>query len=150
MATSFLEGKDAFLYIDALADQVLADLTDIVAQAGDVDVDMGRSGGQTLLTRASGGWEQSIPGAKTLTVSFEYTLLPTGDTIAEALRTAFTNNTEITVCALDRVKTEDGANGPRFNATVESFSLSQPASGAQTASVELKLSKFIAWEVVSI
>lgn len=147
--SSFIPGKDGKIYFSTTTDETLANLSDTIDQAGDVEVDLGRSGGTTILTRANGGWEQNIPGAKTLSISFPYTLLPAGDLVATALRTAYLNEAELTVAVMDRDKATSGSHGPRCNVTVENFPISQPASGPQTVNVELKISKFLAWETVA-
>lgn len=147
--TAFMLGKDAVLYYSATPGDALSALTLIGDQIGDLNIDMGRSGGTTIASRASGGWEEQAPGLRTLEITFTITLKPTTDAFALALRTAYLNDAELTIAALTKPKATSGAEGPRVNMTVENYSRGEPVNGAITVDVTLRLSQFLAYETVA-
>lgn len=148
-ATSFINGRDAILYWSATPDTALASLTLIADQIGDLEVDMGREGGTSIQSRASGGWAENSPGLRTLAISGSFVLKPTSDAFADALEDAYLGDDEMTFAALTGAKDAAGSRGPRFNATIENFKRNEPLSGAITCDFALSLSSFLQWHVIS-
>lgn len=148
-ATSYKLGREAKILYSTTPSTALASLSSEIDQAQDVTCDFGRSGGSAINSRASQGWAEEAPGLKTGQVSFSFVVKPTTDQAAADLEDAYLNDSEICAAILDGDEATAGTRGPRANWFVENFKRNEPLDGAITVDVNLKISEFLAWEVVS-
>lgn len=144
--SSYLLGNKAELYVNASPDTAAASVTDEVDQAGDVTINESRTGSQTIASRAGGGYAQKAPGLKEKSISLSLVKKPTNNAAFDIMKTAYDDDTEITVLYFDQPRATVGATGARFNATVASFTENQPVEGAITIDVELELTTFLSRE----
>ena len=141
MAESFLLGMNAKLYQGASDDAL--DSMSVVDHVRDVTVTMD-SGEADITTRGNSGWRATAATLRECSVEFEMLWKP-GDAIFEAIKNAFLSAGTVELAALDQARDVTGAQGPKGNFAITSFSRSEPLEEAITVSVTAKLAKYNDW-----
>jgi hypothetical protein len=132
---------NAAIYYGA-ADTILASLT-VLDQTRDVTLNLS-AGEADVTTRANSGWRATAATLREATVEFEMVWKP-GDTGFEAIRDAFLTNGVIELAVLDQLRTVSGAQGPKGNFSITSFSRGEPLEDAIITSVTAKMTSFAEW-----
>ena len=138
MAT-FILGKDAKLYhgpSGATASTEMSNVRDVTLslEAGEADV----------TTRANSGWRATAPTLRECTVEFQMVWRP-GDTVFEAIKTAFLTSGTVALAVLDQKVAVTGAQGPLGDFSITNFSRNEALEEAIVADVTAKLARFEEW-----
>jgi hypothetical protein len=142
MATqAFVLGIDGKLYY-GIGGAALTAMTEI-ANVKDVTITL-EKGEANVTTRANAGWEATAGTLKKCTVEFEMNWTP-GDAAFEAIKTAYLNNTLVSLAPLTGAKTEADSEGPHADFSITSFTRKEPLEEAITVSVTAKLSVYRDW-----
>lgn len=90
-----------------------------------------------VTTRGTGGWRARVATLKDLNVEFEMVAFA-ADTDLAAVRDAFINGTTLDIAVMDTEINTVGAEGPRAEMEVFSFSRNEPLTEGLTYSVSLR------------
>jgi hypothetical protein len=141
MAT-FVLGMNAGLY------QGTAGATDPgamtkVDNVRDVTLQM-EAGEADITTRGNGGWRATAPTIRECTVEFQMVWKP-GDTVFDAIKTAFLSAGTVALAVLDQLASVSGAQGPLGDFSILNFTRNEALEEAIVADVTAKLARFEEW-----
>ena len=144
MSQEFLLGMNAKIYQGA-AGGALATLTEM-ANVQDVTLSL-EAGEADVTTRANQGWRATAPTLRECTAEFEMLWKP-GDTVFEAIKTAFLTAGTVALAVLDQKVGITGAQGPLGDFSITNFSRNEALEEAIVADVTAKLAVFVEWHEV--
>lgn len=101
-----------------------------------------------ITTRSNSGWRQYAPGLKDGTIEFEMNSVDS-ETIVGSIITAYLNDTELAVAALDGAIGTAGSKGLAGNYVVTNLTRNEPIDAAVSYSVQLSPSSMTNWYVAS-
>lgn len=140
----FILGSDAVIY-EGPTDTALGSLTEIT-NVKDVTLNM-EADEADITTRANSGWEATVAALRKATVDFEM-IWKTGDTVFDAIRTAFLTGDTVELAILDgpRADSEYTSQGLIATFSITGFNRTESLRDAITASVNAKLTVFKSWK----
>jgi len=144
MATYVL-GMNAGLYQGAAGSTSPASMTE-VDNVRDVTLSM-EAGEADITTRGNSGWRATAPTLRECTVEFQMVWRP-GDTVFEAIKTAFLAAGTVALAVLDQKSGVSGAQGPLGDFAITNFSRNESLEEAIVADVTAKLAVFVEWHEV--
>ena len=145
MATYVL-GMNAGLYQGAAGATDPSSMTE-VDNVKDVTLSM-EAGEADITTRGNSGWRATAPTLRECTVEFQMVWRP-GDTVFDAVKSAFLTAGTVALAVLDQKRTITGAQGPLGDFSITNFSRNEALEEAIVADVTAKLAAFDEWvEVV--
>ena len=145
MATYVL-GMNAGLYQGAAGATDPATMTE-VDNVRDVTLNL-EAGEADLTPRGHSGWRATAPTLRECTVEFQMVWRP-GDTVFDAIKTAFLAAGTVTLAVLDQKATVSGAQGPLGDFAITNFSRNESLEEAIVADVTAKLARFEEWHEVA-
>ena len=145
MATYVL-GMNAGLYQGAAETTDPASMTE-VDNVRDVTLNM-EAGEADITTRGNSGWRATAPTLRECTVEFQMVWRP-GDTVFDAIKTAFLTAATVALAVLDQKVAVSGAQGPLGDFAITNFSRNESLEEAIVADVTAKLSRFEEWHEVA-
>ena len=141
MATYVL-GMNAGLYQGPAGTTDPASMTE-VDNVRDVTLTL-EAGEADITTRGNSGWRATAPTLRECTVEFQMVWRP-GDTVFDAIKTAFLTAGTVALAVLDQKRDVVGAQGPLGDFSITNFSRSEALEEAVTANVTAKLANFVEW-----
>ena len=146
MSQTYVLGMNAGLY------QGDAEATDPAAMSEvdnvrDVTLSM-EAGEADITTRGNNGWRATAPTLRECTVEFQMVWKP-GDTVFEAIKTAFLRASPVALAMLDQKVGITGAQGPLGDFSITNFSRNEALEEAIVADVTAKLAVFVEWHEVA-
>jgi hypothetical protein len=141
MATWTL-GKNAKIYY-GIAAADLAALTEMSNIFGDVKLTLDAAEAD-ITTRASGGWNLTAPGRRSLSSDFDMIWNPE-DPAFVAIQAAYLTGTTLELAILTGDKAGSGTQGPKATFCITKFDRTESPDGVITASVTVKPSVFGEW-----
>ena len=145
MATYVL-GMNAGLYQGAAGSTSPSTMSE-VDNVRDVTLSM-EAGEADITTRGNNGWRATAPTLRECTVEFQMVWKP-GDTVFEAIKTAFLTAGTVALAVLDQKVGITGAQGPLGDFSITNFSRNEPLEEGVTVSVTAKLAVFDSWVEVA-
>jgi len=146
MSAAYVLGMNAGLYQGAAGNVAPATMT-VVDNVKDVSINM-EAGEADITTRANSGWRATAPTIRECTVEFQMLWKP-GDTVFEAIKTAFLASTTVALAVLDQLVSVSGAQGPLGDFSITNFSRNEALEDGITVDVTAKLAKFVEWHEVA-
>jgi len=143
MAT-FVLGMNAGLY-QGIAGAVAPGSMTKVDNVRDVTLQM-EAGEADITTRGNGGWRATAPTIRECTVEFQMVWKP-GDTVFDAIKTAFLTAGTVALAVLDQLASVSGAQGPLGDFSILNFTRNEALEEAIVADVTAKLARFEEWFV---
>ena len=144
MATYVL-GMNAGLYQGAAGSTTPSSMSE-VDNVRDVTLSM-EAGEADITTRGNSGWRATAPTLRECTVEFQMVWKP-GDTVFEAIKTAFLTAGNVALAVLDQKVGITGAQGPLGDFSITNFSRNEALEEAIVADVTAKLAVFVEWHEV--
>lgn len=144
MATYVL-GMNAGLYQGAAGSTTPSSMSE-VDNVRDVTLSM-EAGEADITTRGNNGWRATAPTLRECTVEFQMVWKP-GDTVFEAIKTAFLTAGTVALAVLDQKVGITGAQGPLGDFSITNFSRNEALEEAIVADVTAKLAVFVEWHEV--
>jgi len=144
MATYVL-GMNAGLYQGAAGSTTPGSMSE-VDNVRDVTLSM-EAGEADITTRGNNGWRATAPTLRECTVEFQMVWKP-GDTVFEAIKTAFLSAGTVALAVLDQKVGISGAQGPLGDFSITNFSRNEALEEAIVADVTAKLAVFVEWHEV--
>jgi len=141
MATYVL-GMNAGLYQGAAGSTSPSSMSE-VDNVRDVTLSM-EAGEADITTRGNNGWRATAPTLRECTVEFQMVWKP-GDTVFEAIKTAFLTAGTVALAVLDQKVAITGAQGPLGDFSITNFSRNEALEEAIVADVTAKLAVFVEW-----
>ena len=146
MATYVL-GMNAGLYQGTAAETDPTLMTE-VDNVRDVTLNL-EAGEADITTRGNSGWRATAPTLRECSVEFQMVWRP-GDTVFDAIKTAFLSAGTVALAVLDQKRTVIGAQGPLGDFAITNFSRNESLEEAIVADVTAKLSRFEEWHEVTV
>ena len=144
MATYVL-GMNAGLYQGPAGSTTPSSMSE-VDNVRDVTLSM-EAGEADITTRGNNGWRATVPTLRECTVEFQMVWKP-GDTVFEAIKTAFLTAGTVALAVLDQKVAISGAQGPLGDFAITNFSRNEALEEAIVADVTAKLAVFVEWHEV--
>ena len=144
MATYVL-GMNAGLYQGAAGSTDPSLMTE-VANVRDVTLSL-EAGEADITTRGNSGWRATAPTLRECSVEFQMVWKP-GDTVFEAIKSAFLTAATVALAVLDQKSSVSGAQGPLGDFSITNFSRNEALEEAIVADVTAKLAVFVEWHEV--
>ncbi len=145
MPATFVLGMNAGLYQGTASETDPSTMTE-VDNVKDVTLTL-EAGEADITTRGNSGWRATAPTLRECTVEFQMVWKP-GDTVFEAIKTAFLTAGTAALAVLDQKRTVTGAQGPLGDFSITNFSRSEALEEAIVADVTAKLAVFVEWHEV--
>jgi hypothetical protein len=142
---AYVLGVDAGLYQGAAGSTTPSSMSG-VDNVRDVTLSM-EAGEADITTRGNSGWRATAPTLRECTVEFQMVWKP-GDTVFEAIKTAFLTSGTVALAVLDQKVGISGAQGPLGDFSITNFSRNEALEEAIVADVTAKLAVFVEWHEV--
>ncbi len=142
MSATFVLGMNAGLYQGEAGETDPSAMTQ-VDNVKDVTLNM-EAGEADITTRGNSGWRATAPTIRECTVEFQMVWKP-GDTVFDAIKTAFLTAGTVALAVLDQLATVAGAQGPLGDFSITNFSRNESLEEAIVADVTAKLAVFEEW-----
>jgi len=146
MPQTYVLGMNAGLY-QGTAEETDPTLMTEVDNVRDVTLTM-EAGEADITTRGNAGWRATAPTLRECSVEFQMVWRP-GDTVFEAIKTAFLTAGTVALAVLDQKRTVVGAQGPLGDFSITNFSRNESLEEAIVADVTAKLARFEEWHEVA-
>ena len=146
MPTTYVLGMNAGLY-QGTAGETDPSLMTEVDNVRDVTLNL-EAGEADITTRGNSGWRATAPTLRECTVEFQMVWRP-GDTVFDAVKTAFLTAATVALAVLDQKVAVSGAQGPLGDFAITNFSRNESLEEAIVADVTAKLSRFEEWHEVA-
>ncbi len=142
MSTTFVLGMNAGLYQGAAGEVSPGSMSE-VDNVRDVTLSL-EAGEADITTRGNSGWRATAPTLRECTVEFQMVWRP-GDSVFEAIKSAFLTSTTVALAVLDQKTGVSGAQGPLGDFSITNFSRNEALEEAIVADVTAKLAVFVEW-----
>ena len=142
MSQTYVLGMNAGLYQGPAGTTTPSTMSE-VDNVRDVTLSM-EAGEADITTRGNGGWRATAPTLRQCNVEFQMVWRP-GDSVFEAIKTAFLTAGTVALAVLDQKSSIAGAQGPLGDFSITAFSRNESLEEAIVADVTAKLARFEEW-----